>query len=154
MKNIHHYQTAIGRVCIADNGVAITNVCLPGEEAPEGLDIETALIGQAAEQLEQYLSGERKTFTVPLAPEGGGFMLRVWECLRTIPYGETRSYGQIAALVGNPGAARAVGQANNRNPIAILIPCHRVIGSDGRLIGYAAGLDIEEKLLELERRNG
>lgn len=153
-KNIHYYQTELGQVCIADDGQAITNVCLPGESAPDGIDIETALNREAVEQLREYLAGARQKFTVPLAPGGKGFTSRVWDCLQTIPYGETRSYSEIAASVGKPRAARAVGQANNKNPISIIIPCHRVIGSDGKLVGYAGGLSIKQRLLELERRNG
>ena len=84
-------------------------------------------------------------------PQGTDFQLRVWQVLRTIPYGKTWSYKQVATAAGNPNASRAVGMANNRNPIAIIIPCHRVIGANGRLVGYAGGLDVKEKLLEIEQ---
>jgi len=104
----------------------------------------------AREQLEQYFAGERRTFDLPLELEGPAFHRRVWEALLTIPYGETRSYGQIAARVGDPGAARAVGFANGRNPIAIVVPCHRVIGADGSLTGYGGGLPRKRTLLDLE----
>jgi methylated-DNA-[protein]-cysteine S-methyltransferase len=101
-------------------------------------------------QLEQYFAGERREFELELAPSGTSFQLEVWRALRAIPYGDTASYGEIAAAVGQPGAARAVGGANNRNPIAIVIPCHRVIGADGTLTGYGGGLPRKQRLLALE----
>lgn len=102
-------------------------------------------------QLEEYFAGRRKVFDLDLAPQGTDFQRRVWERLLEIPYGETISYGTLARRVGNPNASRAVGLANGRNPIAIIIPCHRVIGSNGTLTGYGGGLPIKQKLLELER---
>jgi methylated-DNA-[protein]-cysteine S-methyltransferase len=104
----------------------------------------------AIRQLNEYLAGKRKTFTVPLHFMGTPFQLKVWDELRRIPYGETRSYGELAGRVGNLKAQRAVGMANNKNPIAILVPCHRVIGKDGSLTGYAGGLELKRRLLELE----
>jgi methylated-DNA-[protein]-cysteine S-methyltransferase len=101
-------------------------------------------------QLTQYFAGERREFELELAPRGSAFQLQVWHALRAIPYGETASYGEIAAAVGAPGAARAIGGANNRNPIAIVIPCHRVIGADGSLTGYGGGLPRKQRLLALE----
>ena len=101
-------------------------------------------------QLEEYFAGERREFELDLAPSGSPFQLSVWRELRAIPYGETASYGEIAAAVGQPGAARAVGGANNRNPIAIVIPCHRVIGANGTLTGYGGGLPRKQRLLALE----
>jgi methylated-DNA-[protein]-cysteine S-methyltransferase len=101
-------------------------------------------------QLEEYFAGERQEFELDLAPSGTPFQLSVWRALRAIPYGETASYGEIAAAVGQPGAARAVGGANNRNPIAIVVPCHRVIGASGSLTGYGGGLPRKERLLALE----
>jgi methylated-DNA-[protein]-cysteine S-methyltransferase len=101
-------------------------------------------------QLEEYFAGERQEFDLDLAPGGTPFQMQVWRALREIPYGETASYGEIAAAVGQPGAARAVGGANNRNPIAIVIPCHRVIGSNGTLTGYGGGLPRKQQLLALE----
>jgi methylated-DNA-[protein]-cysteine S-methyltransferase len=106
------------------------------------------------EQLEQYFAGTRTEFTLPLAPRGTPFQRRVWDVLTTIPYGETRSYAQVAAAVGNPSAVRAVGLANGRNPISIVVPCHRVIGSDGSLTGYGGGLARKRFLLDLERATG
>jgi methylated-DNA-[protein]-cysteine S-methyltransferase len=102
------------------------------------------------EQLEQYFAGERRTFDLPLALDGPAFHQRVWEALLTIPYGDTRSYGAIATQIGDPGAARAVGFANGRNPVAIVVPCHRVIGADGSLTGYGGGLPRKRHLLDLE----
>jgi methylated-DNA-[protein]-cysteine S-methyltransferase len=104
----------------------------------------------AAAQLAAYFAGRLTEFTLPLAPAGTQFQRRVWAGLREIPYGETWSYGQLASKIGNPTAARAVGLANGRNPIAVVIPCHRVIGSDGSLTGYGGGLDRKRYLLNLE----
>ena len=105
---------------------------------------------EAKRQLEEYFAGIRAGFSLPLAPEGTAFQKAVWEQLEAIPYGETRTYGQIAAAVGNPNASRAVGGANHNNPIAIVIPCHRVIGANGKLTGYAGGIDLKEALLRIE----
>ena len=112
-----------------------------------------ALTDKTVLQLEEYFDGTRKTFDLPLAPLGTVFQQKIWEAMSSIPYGETKSYGYIAALAGNPKAARAAGGACNRNPIQIIIPCHRVIGSNGSLTGYASGLDMKQKLLEFESRN-
>jgi methylated-DNA-[protein]-cysteine S-methyltransferase len=106
----------------------------------------------ASDQLADYFAGRRTEFTLPLAPAGTPFQRRVWAGLQAIPYGETWSYGQLASKIGNPAAARAVGLANGRNPIAVVIPCHRVIGSDGSLTGYGGGLDRKRYLLDLEAR--
>jgi methylated-DNA-[protein]-cysteine S-methyltransferase len=103
-------------------------------------------------QLRAYFAGELESFTVPLAPQGTPFQLKVWKLLADIPFGETISYGELARRAGNPRASRAVGLANGSNPIPIIIPCHRVIGSTGKLTGYGGGLPIKEKLLSLERR--
>ncbi len=105
-------------------------------------------------QLEEYFAGERTSFDIPLAPEGAPFEREVWRALEEIPYGETVSYGEIARRVGQPTAARAVGTANGRNPIAVIVPCHRVIGADGSLTGYGGGLERKRLLLELERGQG
>jgi methylated-DNA-[protein]-cysteine S-methyltransferase len=114
--------------------------------------METSLIKKAAKQLEEYFEGKRKIFNLPIAPQGTEFQLKIWQALKHIPYGETRSYGEIAFNAGNPKACRAVGMANNRNPIVILIPCHRVIGSNGSLTGFGGGLELKKKLLELEAK--
>jgi methylated-DNA-[protein]-cysteine S-methyltransferase len=106
--------------------------------------------GEAVAQLAAYFAGDLTEFDLPLAPHGSAFQLQVWEALRTIPYGQTTSYGQLAASLGNPRACRAVGLANGRNPIAVVVPCHRVIGSAGSLVGYGGGLERKRLLLALE----
>jgi methylated-DNA-[protein]-cysteine S-methyltransferase len=113
---------------------------------------DKAPFAEVIRQLRAYFSGELKTFDLPLAPEGTEFQLLVWNSLRTIPYGETISYAQLAHNIGNPKAVRAVGLANGCNPIPIIIPCHRVIGSDGSLTGFGGGLPNKKKLLALESR--
>jgi methylated-DNA-[protein]-cysteine S-methyltransferase len=146
---LHIRQTEIGLVGLAERDGALVELALRTKSAAERLP-EPDLIRRAFDQIEEYLAGGRTSFDLPLRAEGTPFMLRVWEELCGIPYGETRSYKDIAAAVGRPGAARAVGMANNRNPIALIIPCHRVIGADGSLTGYAGGLDLKRRLLELE----
>lgn len=153
MKNIFFYSTSIGKIGIADNGEAITNVYFSGEITPKDAEIkETALIREAAAQLNDYLAGKRKVFEVPVALVGTAFQQTVWKALTAIPYGETRSYKEIAESIGQPKACRAVGMANNKNPIAVFVPCHRVIGANGKLVGYAGGLDIKERLLGMEKQ--
>lgn len=112
---------------------------------------ETVLLAEAKKQLSEYFAGERRRFDLPLAPAGTDFQELVWSGLRQIPYGRTLGYGELARNIGRPSSARAVGGANNRNPIAIIIPCHRVVGSDGSLVGYGGGLDKKEYLLALEK---
>ncbi|PHV69356.1 cysteine methyltransferase [Sporanaerobium hydrogeniformans] len=141
------YDTIIGKVTITSDGEFIERVSFGVYEESS----PCALNDRAALELEQYFKGQLKTFNLPLKPIGTPFQRQVWEALSAIPYGETRSYKQIAEAVGNSKASRAVGMANNRNPIAIIIPCHRVIGSNGKMIGYAGGLDIKECLLALEQ---
>jgi len=114
--------------------------------------LDPAAFAEAIRQLRAYFAGELESFDLPLAPEGTPFQLGVWRRLCEIPYGETISYGELARRIGNPKASRAVGLANGSNPIPIIIPCHRVIGSNGKLTGYGGGLPIKEKLLALERR--
>lgn len=115
-----------------------------------GWKADEAPFVEVVRQLQAYFGGERKEFDLPLAPEGTEFQLKVWRSLRTIPYGETISYSQLAERIGNPKAVRAVGLANGCNPIPIIIPCHRVIGSDGSLTGFGGGLSNKRKLLDLE----
>ena len=124
-----------------------------GACAEDAILVKTALLHQAQRELEEYFLGERKQFSVPLAPKGTAFQQKCWNALLQIPYGETRTYAQQAQLIGQPKACRAVGMGNHRNPIPIIIPCHRVVGKNGSLTGYAGGLDIKEKLLTLERTN-
>lgn len=146
-------QTAIGRVAVAESGGTITNLCFDTDPLPQQAEVgETELIREAFRQLDAYLAGELLIFSVPVAPLGSPFMQRVWNILCTIPYGTTVTYRDIALSAGNSLAARAVGMANNRNPVPIFIPCHRVIGSNGNLTGYRGGLGLKKTLLELERR--
>jgi methylated-DNA-[protein]-cysteine S-methyltransferase len=118
-------------------------------DLPERPD-QSPPLDEARRQLEAYFAGELREFDLPLAPEGSEFQLRVWEQLRAIPYGETISYGELARRVGDPAAARAVGLANGRNPLPVIVPCHRVIGADGSLTGFGGGLERKRRLLELE----
>jgi len=151
LKHVHSFMTDIGLVHLAEENGAITEAMLPGEKVPAGEISKIPLLEKAAVQMIEYLKGERREFTVPLAPQGSDFAMKVWEEMITIPYGKVRTYGELAEAIGRPGAARAVGQACNRNPISILIPCHRVIGAGGKLTGYAGGLELKERLLRLER---
>lgn len=152
MKNVFIYDTKIGPVVIMDNGTEITNMDIADNFNAANMNVcETKLINNASNQLYEYLNGKRIAFDIPLNPEGTEFQKKVWTALCEIPYGETRSYKQIAEAVGNSKASRAVGMANNKNPIMIFIPCHRVIGANGSLVGYAGGLDMKEKLLALEK---
>ena len=156
MQNVFFYDCPVGRIGIAEAGGAISHVCFCGNGKKDfnGFTVsETPLIKKAAAQLSEYFAGRRVVFDLPLAPVGTEFQRSVWRALETIPFGETRSYGDIAAQIGNPKACRAVGMANNRNPIVIIIPCHRVIGRDGSLTGYGGGLDIKKFLLDLESRD-
>ncbi len=138
------------KIGIAQENNAITRVYF-GAEKPAGfVKAETPLIKKAAAQIGEYLNGKRKKFSLPLAMRGTEFQMDVWRALQSIPYGETRSYKQIAELVHRPKAVRAVGMANHRNPISIIVPCHRVIGHDGTLTGYGGGLPLKKYLLELE----
>jgi len=155
MKKIYNYfDYPFCKIGIAEEDGAICNLFF-SENKPKTLDNfeqgETPLIKKAAKQLDEYFKGKRNSFDLPLVLHGKEFQVKVWNALQKIPYGETRSYGEIAAITGNPKASRAVGMANNKNPVAIIVPCHRVIGSSGSLTGYAGGLDLKQKLLELEK---
>ena len=151
---LYYYGTELGRIGIAESNGQITDLYFEGESVPEQVEIcETAILKEAAGQLKAYLAGELRNFSLPLEPVGTPFMESVWRALCHIPYGRTVSYKDIAAAVGNPKAARAVGMANNRNPLPIFIPCHRVIGASGALVGYGGGLAIKIKLLEIEKQN-
>jgi AraC family transcriptional regulator of adaptative response/methylated-DNA-[protein]-cysteine methyltransferase len=143
------YDTAVGPLTIEDDGAAIVRVWfgrMPDADGPG-----SALTGRAARQLEEYFAGIRTRFDLPVAPRGTPFQRAVWGALAEIPYGETRTYAQIAAAAGSPGVSRAAGAACRDNPVPILLPCHRVVGSDGSLRGYAGGLDLKERLILLER---
>jgi methylated-DNA-[protein]-cysteine S-methyltransferase len=145
--------TPIGELVLtADPDGAVTGLYLPNRPpVTTGWERDDALLEPARRQLTEYFAGERTGFDLDLRPEGGtAFERRVWAELLTIPYGETASYGEIAARIGHPGKARAVGRANGRNPVAIVCPCHRVIGSDGSLTGFGGGLENKRTLLDLE----
>lgn len=148
-------QTAIGRIGIAEDNENITNLYFETDVVPQNVEfVETAVIKEAFRQLTAYLAGELQTFSVPLAPHGTDFMRAVWTVLCGVPYGKTASYKEVAISAGSPKAARAVGLANNRNPIPLFIPCHRIIGADGKLVGYRGGVDIKKRLLKIEKRHG
>ena len=140
------------RIVITEEDDAITGVLWSAAEIPSGfIKAETPLIKKAVAQIEEYLNGKRKKFSLPLVMHGTEFQMDVWRALQTIPYGETRSYKEIAEIVHRPKAVRAVGMANHANPISIIVPCHRVIGRDGSLTGYGGGLTLKRRLLELEQ---
>ena len=141
---------SFGRIGIQERDGYITHLYLPGR-GTETSEIETPLVRCAFEQLEAYFSGCLKRFELPLHAEGTTFQRQVWEALCRVPYGHIASYKAIAVAIGNPNACRAVGMANNRNPLAIFIPCHRIVGSNGALVGYGGGLSLKQRLLALER---
>ena len=144
------FDTPVGQMALAGEGDAISRLYLPGLPLPRLASRETPLLARGREELLEYLAGARRDFDLPLAPQGTPFQQRVWAALREIPYGQTRSYRELALAAGSLRGYRAVGMANHRNPIPILIPCHRVVGADGSLTGYAGGLELKRKLLELE----
>ena len=142
-------ETPIGPLTLEADENAVTAIRFSAGGAQDA----SPLLDAAEAQLREYFAGARRTFDLPLAPHGTAFQQRVWAALRTIPYGETRTYGELAAAIDSPNASRAVGMANHRNPIPIIIPCHRVIGANGTLTGYAGGLEIKRRLLALEGLN-
>ena len=148
MQYLFHLESPIGPLTLTEEDGALIRLDFgkQGQTWPE-----TTLLAEAKKQLEQYFSGTLRSFTLPLRPEGTPFQQKVWAALLQIPWGETRTYGQVAAMIGQPKACRAVGMANNRNPLPIFIPCHRVIGANGQLTGYAGGLSAKEHLLSLEQ---
>ncbi len=151
MENIGFYKTKLCTFKICESNGFITTI----EFTDENCDIHSCnpsnLTDIVAGQLDEYLRGCRREFDFPIKLFGTDFQKKVWNVLKTIPYGKTVSYKDVAVAVGNPRACRAVGLANNKNPIAIAVPCHRVIGTNGKLTGYAGGLEIKEKLLKLEQ---
>ena len=149
--SIYFYESDIGKIGIAEKDGRITNLYFTNDKLPQDIQIhETPILKEAAQQLKSYLAGKLKEFSLPLAPAGTVFMKQVWASLCEIPYGKTVSYKGIAIKIGEPNAARAVGLANNRNPIPIFIPCHGVIGKDGLLIGYRGGIELKKRLLDME----
>ncbi|MEG1314646.1 MAG: methylated-DNA--[protein]-cysteine S-methyltransferase, partial [Anaerovoracaceae bacterium] len=150
MKTIFKYDINLGLLSIVEEDNKIVRVTLSDINDVTIRNEETALIRQTYSEIMEYLQGKRKTFDIPLQLHGTEFQLKVWEELKNIPYGETISYKELARRVGSPKGCRAVGQANNKNPIPIIIPCHRVIGENGKLVGYNGGVEIKQFLLELE----
>ncbi len=155
IKYYYLYQTPIGKIIIEQEAEAISKIQLQSMEIFTSTSIfkETALIKNAYNQLKEYFEGNRRVFDLPLALHGTEFQNKVWVELMKIPYGKTCSYLDIAKAVQIPKGARAVGMANNKNDIIIVIPCHRVIGANGKLIGYAGGLSVKKYLLDLESKN-
>ncbi|TVQ29523.1 MAG: methylated-DNA--[protein]-cysteine S-methyltransferase [Wenzhouxiangella sp.] len=153
--NCIEMDTPLGSMLIADRGDGLAGLWFADQRhLPPGLDswprAETALLASAREQLGEFFAGRLQCFDLPLAAAGTIFQQAVWRCLQTIPYGARSSYGQIAESLGKPSASRAVGMAVGRNPWSIVVPCHRVVGSDGQLTGYAGGLERKRWLLALE----
>lgn len=142
----------VGELHLFARGDALTGVYAGIQTPPEARAGKARILERAAEQLAEYFAGERTTFDLPLAPEGTEFQQKVWMLLRAIPFGETRTYGQLATKLKQPTASRAVGAANGRNPLGIIVPCHRVIGASGDLTGYAGGLPMKKWLLAHEQR--
>jgi methylated-DNA-[protein]-cysteine S-methyltransferase len=151
MKSVFFYDYPAGTLGIAEEDGAITRVFF-GTTLPGFALAGTPVIKKAATRLAEYFDGKRRSFDLPLALKGTDFQIAVWKALLTIPAGETRSYQDIAVQIGKPKAVRAVGMANNRNPLVIIVPCHRVIGKDGSLTGYGGGLPVKRYLLDLEKR--
>ena len=144
----YSYETKLGSVTFVEEDGTL--LAISTHRTFTATVMETPFIKEVYHQFTEYLIGERKSFDLPFKLTGTDFQNRVWRALCEIPYGETRSYKQIAEAIGNPKAVRAVGMANNRNPLLVLVPCHRVIGCNGQLVGYAAGLDKKQFLLHLE----
>jgi methylated-DNA-[protein]-cysteine S-methyltransferase len=149
-------DSPVGPLTIAATDLGLRWILWPGEHRPiaagDVVERPTPLLQRAAGQLDEYFAGTRTEFDVPLDPAGTPFQQQAWAVLRTIPYGSTMSYGEQARRLGDPNKARAVGAANGRNPISIVVPCHRVVGSNGALTGFAAGVETKAWLLEHEQR--
>lgn len=149
MVKYSYFESKIGiiKIGVSDGAVCeigITDCILASEHS--------TLADRAFKEISEYLNGKRKTFNFPIAPKGTSFQRKVWSALREIPYGETKTYGEIAAHIGNQQAARAVGNACNKNPLLLAVPCHRILGANGALTGFAAGIEVKERLLLLEKK--
>ncbi len=158
MKYIKYVETKLGKIGIIEENSKIVKVIINNGNNRNSKDKnveekDTKLLLEAKKQLEEYFEGKRKVFDLPLEQKGTEFQKKVWNALKEIPYGETRTYKEVAKMLGNEKASRAVGMANNKNNIPIIVPCHRVIGSNGKLVGYALGLDMKKYLLDLEKKN-
>jgi methylated-DNA-[protein]-cysteine S-methyltransferase len=153
-------DSPLGELLLTANEIALTALALKEQKYfPEPsphwqAKPDLAILNQAQTQLQEYFDGDRHTFDLPLAPQGTAFQQQVWQCLGDIPFGETRTYGQLAQAIAQPSAVRAVGAANGRNPISIIVPCHRVIARDGTLTGYAGGIERKQWLLNHEQQKG
>ncbi len=155
--NYATYESPIGPLLIAGDAQAVTQISFPQNgkavrPRAEWTESSKGPVGEAIRQLKEYFAGKRQDFDLPLAPEGTAFQRSVWRALQEIPYAETISYGELAKRVGNPKASRAVGSANGKNPLPIVIPCHRVIAAGGKLGGFGGGLPTKVALLELEKK--
>jgi methylated-DNA-[protein]-cysteine S-methyltransferase len=157
MKNIYFYKTEIGKIAVAMEEDFLTNILyeyrFSSLRNDKFIERETREMENIFIQIQEYLCGERKNFAIQMALRGTPFQKKTWEQLVKIPYGETRSYKEIAQQSGIPNGARAIGMANHNNPIPIIVPCHRVIGTSGDLVGYGGGLDLKQKLLTLEKNH-
>lgn len=149
MRYIHYYNSPAGVLKIEMKGGSVVGISI----AEKAEDTAGSLPATVSAELDEYFSGARRAFSFPVTMQGTEFQKKVWKELQLIPYGSTATYGQIAARTGNPRASRAVGMACNRNPLLIAVPCHRVVGANGKLIGFAAGLDVKLKLLQLEKKS-
>ena len=150
--NYLHLSTPIGTLRLASNGTQLVKIAFEGQYTNGAVKTSDLVLVNCAHQLTDYFAGKRQRFELPLRATGTPFQQAVWEALTDIPYGQLRSYKDIARSIGNPAAARAVGAASGRNPLLIVVPCHRVIGSNGRLTGFAGGLEAKGVLLQLEAR--
>lgn len=159
MKYIKYVDFKLGKIGIVEENGKIVKIVIinkndeNNKNVDDFIEKDTKLLVKAKNELEEYFEGKRKEFDLPLKQEGTEFQKKVWNALSKIPYGETRTYKEIAKMIGNEKASRAVGMSNNKNNIPIIIPCHRVIGSNGKLVGYALGLDMKQYLLDLESKN-
>jgi methylated-DNA-[protein]-cysteine S-methyltransferase len=150
---VSRLPTPIGELTLTASDSSLTGVYFPTSRhgpAPAGVDTSNEILTRAATELSEYIAGTRTTFDLPLDPTGTAFERRVWELLRAIPFGTTTSYGELAKRLGDPKEARAVGAANGKNPIPIIVPCHRVIGANGDLTGFGGGIERKRWLLQHE----
>ncbi|HJT20674.1 MAG TPA: methylated-DNA--[protein]-cysteine S-methyltransferase [Nitrospira sp.] len=156
MLSYRYMESAVGRLKLVADGSSLVAVLWPNDKPSRVKldemreDLHHPVLREAERQLAEYFNGERRTFDLPLHPRGTAFQQRVWRQLQRIPYGRTQSYGHLASAIGRGSASRAVGMANSRNPLSIVVPCHRVIGASGHLTGFAGGIEIKLKLLKLE----
>ncbi len=152
MKDMYYTNSPIGLLCLEEQNGYITGLHL-NNNAKASVHTPSPLVREALTQLKEYFDGIRTSFHLPLLPKGTVFQEKVWSALQEIPYGETCSYQDIAKAIGQPQACRAVGGANNKNPIMIIIPCHRVIGANGKMVGFGCGIEVKQYLLALEQHN-